>query len=90
MTQILVTKPGVLNQRDRSALRKAGVVCVEADRPEEVRLIQAEGPALSGDDMLVAVLTAINSKDLYAKDARASLPGIMLSLLEARQEGERG
>lgn len=59
MAQILVTKPGVLNQRDRAALRKAAVICVEAENPTDIWLMQAEEPELSPNDMLFAAVEAV-------------------------------
>lgn len=87
MTQILVTKPDALNAKDKSALRKAGVVCVEAEHPSEVRLIQAEGPALDASDMLLAAMRAIAS-DAYRDNVRQALPGLMLDLIEARRKDD--
>ena len=59
MTQILVVKPGTLTANDRRKLRGAGVVTVEAEKPGDVRLIQTEGPALGGDDLMLAAMKAI-------------------------------
>ena len=89
MTQILVTKPGVLNLRDRSALRKAGVVVVEAEQPNEVKLISAEGEALGGGDMLLACLRAI-SRDRLTGNVAEALPKLMLQLLEERRAHSEG
>lgn len=75
MAQILVTRPGVLTARDKSALRKSGVVPIEADEPNDVRLVQTEGPTLQADDMLGAALSALarngNSYDLRAAFVKA-------------------
>jgi hypothetical protein len=60
MTRILVTRPGVLNQRDRAALRRAGVVTIEAERPADVKLIEADGAEVSGGDMLFAAMKGLN------------------------------
>ncbi|MES2295262.1 MAG: hypothetical protein V4527_18340 [Pseudomonadota bacterium] len=60
MTQILVVKPGTLSSNDKGKLRKAGVVTVEADDPQDVRLIGVEGAPLNGDDITLAALTALN------------------------------
>lgn len=57
--QILVVKPKALTAADKALLRKAGVVVVEAADPSSVRLIQPEGPALSGDELFYAAITAI-------------------------------
>lgn len=67
MSAILVTKPNALNQRDRSLLRKNGVVVVEAENPADVKLIAAEGAEVSGNDMLFAALKAL-SADSYSNN----------------------
>jgi len=86
MAQILVTKPGALNQRDRAALRRAGVVCVEADDPSSVKLIQPGGAELGGSDLLLAAMRAI-SKDRYSSNVAEVFPRLMTQMLEeARAE----
>ncbi len=89
MTQILVTKPGVLNQRDRSALRRAGVVCVEADQPGDVKLISADGPELAGGDLALAALRAI-SGDRLSNNVAEAFPKILLAALEDHRAILRG
>ena len=88
MSEILVTKPGTLSASDKRTLRKAGVVPIEADNPADVRLLNVEGSALSGDDMLFAVLSALSSSESLSINARAKLPSIMLKLLKERREQE--
>lgn len=86
MTQVLVTKPGVLTQNDKRSLRKAGVVPVEANNPDDVRLIQTEGPALAADDLLHAAISALNG-DGYRSDARAAFMKVLLvNMNEARKD----
>lgn len=59
MAQILVVKPKSLTPTDKKLLRDSGVVCVEAADPSQVRLIQPEGPVLSGDELFYAAMVAI-------------------------------
>lgn len=61
MTKVLVVKPQTLTVADKRKLRNAGVVAVEAERPDEVRLLQTEGPAMSGDELLFAAVRACNT-----------------------------
>lgn len=60
--QILVTKPGVLTVKDRATLRRAGVVCVEADNPADVKLISAEGAELGATELLYAAMKGVNAE----------------------------
>ena len=77
--QILVTKPGVLSAKDRSALRRAGVVCVEADDPADVKLISAEGAELGATELLYAAMQGVNANgyqshsDVFARAVEAAL-----------------
>ena len=57
--QILVVKPKSLTAADKKLLRDAGVVCIEAADPSQVRLIQPEGRALSGDELFYAAMKAL-------------------------------
>lgn len=82
MTQILVTKPGTLNQRDRASLRRAGVVVVEADDLSQVKLIQPSGNELPAHDMLFAAMQAINATG-YAADARDAFAKAVLEQMES-------
>ena len=85
MTQILVTKPDTLNQRDKAALRRAGVVVIEADNPSDVKLIQANGAELSGGDMLYAAISAI-AKDQYTGNVAQTFPKIMAQMMKDARE----
>lgn len=82
MTEILVTKPDTLNRRDKSALRRAGIVVVESDDPTGVKLISADRGEMSASGMLLACLRAI-SKDDWTGNVAHKLPGIMLGIFEA-------
>jgi hypothetical protein len=80
MTQVLVTKPNALTSADKCALRKAGVVPIEADNPEDVRLIQTEGPALAHDDMLYAAMVGAN----WDVNSRVAFTKALHALVEMR------
>lgn len=80
MSQILVTKPGVLNQRDRAALRKAGVVCVEADDPSDVKLITADGAEMRSGDLFLAAMRGAN----YDASSRSAFTKALANLAELR------
>jgi hypothetical protein len=86
MAQILVTKPGALNQRDKATLRKSGVVVVEVDDPANVKLLDVSGSALSGDQITLAALKALSSKGVFASDLRETLPAIIADMLASSLE----
>jgi len=90
MAQILVTKPGTLTLGDRRKLRRAGVVTVEAEAPQDVRMLTPEGPPLGGDDLLYAAMRALaqTSDDSAARYAKRAFVEIIAKLL-AEQRTER-
>lgn len=82
MAQIIVTTPGVLTAKDKAALRRAGVVPIEADDPATVRLIECEGPPLPSSEMLHAAVSAMNG-DGWRCDARTAFVKALAASLAA-------
>lgn len=83
MTQILVTKPGALTRADKQKLRAAGCIAVEAENPQDVRLISVEGPTLDANDMIFAALSAMaNPSGNLASDVRQTFPVVLLKLMK--------
>ncbi len=78
--QILVVKPGSLSEPDRELLRSAGVVCVEAEDPDSVRLILPQGPALGGDELLYAAMRAIRAHG--DRSTKSEFSDIVAELIE--------
>lgn len=60
---VLFVKPGAIKPEDKAALRDAGVVVVEVENPDDVRLVRAEGilgaQELPHGDLLAAAASAI-------------------------------
>ncbi len=83
MTQILVVKPGTLTVGDKRKLRRADVVTVEAETPQDVRLIGAEGAPLDGNDLFFAAMSALVNPGGtgFASDARSAFAKALHSLL---------
>jgi hypothetical protein len=81
MAEILITKPGALNQRDRKVLRDAGVVVVEAESPSDVKLIAASGAEVSAGNMLFAALKALSGGG-YTYEARAVFTDALVKGME--------
>lgn len=89
MTQILITKPGTLTAADKKKLRVAGVVTVEAESPQDVRLIGAEGPALDGNDLLFAAMMALNTSSTYSRDARELFAKVVMTLISDARKARK-
>ena len=79
MADILVTKPNVLNRDDKARLRKAGIVHVTADNPDDVRFIHPGMPAMNGNDLLFSAISALAStshdgpRELFVKALFATM-----------------
>lgn len=86
MAEILVTKPGVLNQRDKAELRKSGIVVVEARSPADVKLISTDRGEIASSDMLYAALSAITHSD-NAKKAFADMCAKIVAAEFGRKNG---
>jgi hypothetical protein len=88
MTQILVTKPGTLTVADKKKLRAAGVVTVEAERPDDVRLIGTEGPPMAANDLAFAAVTALaktNDGD-FARNAKSRFVELCAKIMDDQRE----
>src|SRR5690348_9953865 len=55
---LLIAKLGQLNDQDRSMLREAGIVVLEVQRPEEVRLVRPQ-PELDSGEILRAAMRVV-------------------------------
>lgn len=89
MIQILVTKPGVLNQQDKAKLRRAGTVVVEANDPAHVKLISASGAEVPAQDMLFAALSALKA-DKYSENTNQVFVKALVAAMElARKDYEQ-
>jgi hypothetical protein len=83
VTQILAVKPGTLTRADKTKLRANNVVCVEAERPEDVRLIGTEGPPLDGNDLFFAAMRAMaeTSDDALTRYAKSRFVAVLAKLM---------
>lgn len=58
MKNIVAVKPGSISKIDKEALSGAGVIVVEIENPEDLRLLVAE-PLLSADELLYAAMKGV-------------------------------
>lgn len=71
---LLPVKPGTLNAKDKTALRKAGIVVIEHDDPESLRLLKP-CTEINGDDLLMAAL-----RGMRAYEERCSSPAKVMMI----------
>jgi hypothetical protein len=58
---LLPVRPGTLSAKDKKALSNAGVIVIEHERPQELRLIKPHAELDSGD-LFVAAMKALTSE----------------------------
>lgn len=57
--QVVVFPRGQLNAEDRERLAKSGVLAVEADNPDAVRVLVPAAPMICADDLLLSALDGL-------------------------------
>jgi hypothetical protein len=65
---VLFVKPGAVRPSDKGALRKAGIVVVEVDDPQAVRLVRAESVFGAGAELPRGDLLRVLAKGCDAGD----------------------
>ncbi len=83
MTNILVVKPGMVKRADKRLLNDSGIVVIETDDPQSIRLITPE-VEFSGSELLLAALVALDSSPL--SQPKENMIKIMRKLLEAKSQ----
>ena len=87
---ILPVKPGSLNAKDKAALRKAGVIVVEHESPEEIRFLRPTAD-IDSSDMLLCAMRALNVKTgVDGSDQREAFAKLVLTALEAKDTTRAG
>lgn len=67
---ILFVKPAAISDKDKRALKTAGVIVVEIDDPQNAKFVRA-GAELDGGSLLHAAAVAINDTG-YGNDVKAA------------------
>lgn len=80
---ILPVKPGSLNKRDKSALRKAGVIVIEHDDPSSIRLLR---PAVEIDssDLLRCAMRALVSDSSWGRNQRETFAKLVAESVNSK------
>lgn len=82
---ILFVKPKAISQRDKKALQGAGVVVVEVEDPQSVRLLKAN-TELDGSAILRAAAKAI-SESGYQTDVKSAFGKALCAALLQQTPG---
>ena len=87
---ILFVKPQVINDKDRRALQKAGVVVVEIENPADMKFTRAYAE-LSASELLRAAAEAIPASEFSQKAfAKALCAAIVATKLPPKEPGNGG
>lgn len=84
MAQVLITKPGALNAKDKAKLRRADVVCVESGDPASVKLITPGGAELGGSDLFFAAMSGVMQSDYSKKKFAEVVHALVKAQFEER------
>ena len=82
MKPILVVKPGQISQEDKKTLAKEGVVVIEMENPNELRVINPIDSIAEGDDIFTCAIDALSRS--------SSAEGSFGTLLVKRIKEKRG
>jgi len=89
MSEVFLCAKGQLDPRSRRDLRAAGIVVVEVENPERCQFIRAT-ETVSADDMLWAVLDAINVKSGYGSSGEGQRERLAMNLLRVVNDARKG
>ncbi len=89
MSEVFLCAKGQLDARSRRDLRAASVVVVEVENPERCQFIRAT-ETISADDMLWAVLDAINVKGNYGSTGEGQRERLAMNLLRVVNDARKG
>jgi len=58
MKSIAAVKPGAISEQDKAAMSEAGIIVIEMENPDDIRLIVVE-PLMPPDDILYAAMSGL-------------------------------
>jgi len=79
---IMPVRPGAITPGAKRKLEKAGVIVVECDNPQDIRIVRPWAE-LNGSDLLIAAMRAIGSESI-SHGVRDALFKQLLQALEAK------
>jgi hypothetical protein len=89
---LLPVKPGSLSKEDKAALREVGVIVIEHDNPETLRLLKPWAE-VDSNQMLMCAMNALCDETVGSQGARSFftklLHKVMLERLNTEAKGPR-
>lgn len=82
---LLPVRPGTLTDKDKATLRKASVIVIEHENPNELRLLRPSGD-LNGDDLLHCAMRALVVKTgVHGSDQREAFAHLVAAALDSKR-----
>lgn len=94
MAHVLAVKPGKVNPAQKKILQEAGVILIEMDDPNDLRIVRAEVPEIDGSELSWAAIAAIdqvasvNAAAQFTKNVRSILARKMQARHHSADPGE--
>ncbi len=83
---MLFVKPNAISVEDKATLKEAGVIVIEVERPNDVKLVRAHSE-LSGGELLQAAARAISETPdgSFANEVRKKFANAVCAAIVAQQ-----
>ena len=86
---IMPIRHGSLSPHDKKKLSDAGVIVIEHDHPDSLKILRPSS-VLSSDDMTLAALKALTGKSSLTNEARSEFAFLVARAFEASMSKAKG
>ena len=86
---IMPIRHGSLSPHDKKKLSDAGVIVIEHDHPDSLKILRPSS-VLSSDDMTLAALKALTGKSSLTNEARSEFAFLIARAFEASTSKAKG
>lgn len=86
---IMPIRHGSLSPHDKKKLSDAGVIVIEHDHPDSLKILRPSS-VLSSDDMTLAALKALTGKNSLTNEARSEFAFLIARAFEASMGKAKG
>ena len=86
---IMPIRHGSLSPHDKKKLSDAGVIVIEHDHPDSLKILRPSS-VLSSDDMTLAALKALTGKSSLTNEARSEFAFLIARAFEASMSKAKG
>ena len=86
---IMPIRHGSLSPHDKKKLADAGVIVIEHDHPDSLRILRPSSE-FSSDDLTLAALKALTGRSSLTNEARSEFAFLVARAFEASMSNEKG